>query len=381
MIVLALGSNSGGQLATGDMEDAHQLTPCIFKEPPGDDEAVEWTLCGGGNHVFLWSSSGTRLLACGANGDGELGMVESSNSTVLEWTPARLPGEDVKQVACGWNHSLLLDSHGNMYATGANSFHQLGAGLSKSSLARSRSWVAIGPELPISFVSVACGMRHSLALSSDGSVFGWGANRCGQLGLVPDKKNPNISAVTRVSDGLPPITMVACGRGHSILVSEDRVTVFVAGQDKYSQCGPAGAQPIVGTWRSFQLPRRAKKVCSGWDFGAVLLEPAAAPAGNNVVMWGRADHGQLAGSIAGGRSSELVEVPLPDVCDLACGSNHATALTSGGAAYMWGWNEHGNAGDPSLHDVYEPRRAVAGGPVDGVGCGFGNSYLIKLRSA
>ncbi|KAJ1729595.1 alpha tubulin suppressor [Coemansia biformis] len=354
--VLAFGSNSSGQLAIGTMEDAHRPVACMFAEDAGVI-AGTWHVCGGGNHAFMWSQDGTRLLASGSARDGELGMGSASSTPVTAWTPTELPAASVRQIACGWNHTLLLDSHGSVWAAGSNSFGQLGV-----QPMHAGAWTHVPPggggegSQPLEFAAVACGMRHSLALDRDGAVFGWGANRVGQLGIPPSRECPNVPAMARVSAGLPPIAMIACGRSHSVLVARDLTTVFVAGQDTYAQCGPSECTPVTGTWRTFQLPRPARKLCAGWEFCAVLLAPAEdGSADGRIVAWGRSDHGQLAHPTPGRRyCREPAEVPLADVRDLACGSNHCVALTRSGAVYAWGWNEHGNAGDPSLSSTCSP---------------------------
>ncbi|KAJ2491708.1 alpha tubulin suppressor [Coemansia sp. RSA 2050] len=364
-LVRALGSNSGGQLATGNLEDVHHLTATRFSSEISVDGA-QWRVTGGGNHTFMWTDNGATLLVCGSNGDGELALGSEVPSLVLCWTPVAFPGNHVQQIACGWSHTLLLNDRGHVYAAGSNAFGQLGTG-------PSAQWqrVATGPH----FVSIACGMRHSLALDKSGVVYGWGANRSGQLGIEPAKKQPNIPEAIPVSMGLLPIAMMACGRSHSILIAEDYKTVYVAGQDKYAQCGPSTTH-VSGTWRSFQLPGPALKLCSGWDFAAILLEGDR----TSLVMWGRSDQGQLACRVDGSYRRELGYVELPDVSDIACGSSHTVALTASGSVFMWGWNEHGNAGDPTLNNVYTPLcvqenhqlpRAV------GIGCGYGNSFIVS----
>ncbi|KAI9505153.1 regulator of chromosome condensation 1/beta-lactamase-inhibitor protein II [Coemansia spiralis] len=390
--ILALGSNSSGQLATGDMEDLHHLTICKFS----DEAAVLckynnwWKVHGGGNHAFAWSADSNSLLGCGSNREGELALNSEIDNTLqlFCWTPIALPdNQHIKQIACGWNHTLLLTRSGQIYSCGSGAFGQLGTGIhTDNKQTGSRSWVrpvVLNAELnsELVFKAVACGLRHSLALTSDGQVYGWGANRKGQLGIAPSKQSPNVCSMTCVSQGLLPVAFVACGRAHSILVACDGRTVYVAGEDKHAQCGPSSSQVVAGTWRSFQLPRRALKLCSGWEFGAVLLEPSSSePGGNSIAMWGRADHGQLSDGVMPKQTctKDLVHVPVSDVVDFVCGSNHTVAVTSDGVVYMWGWNEHGNAGDPSLNNVFLARRIDTGGLTTrpDIGCGYGNSYLV-----
>ncbi|KAJ2708629.1 hypothetical protein H4R19_004651, partial [Coemansia spiralis] len=178
------------------MDDAHRLVPCVFAGDPGADGA--WHVAGGGNHAFMWSHDGRHLLACGSSRDGELGLGAAGGAPLTAWTPAVLPAAGVRQVACGWNHTLLLDGQGCVWAAGSNSFGQLGHPPAQSGIAPSPGvWTQVVPDAavdarPPAFIAVACGMRHSLAVSADGAVYSWGANRSGQLGLAPDRKAPNI---------------------------------------------------------------------------------------------------------------------------------------------------------------------------------------------
>ncbi|KAJ2844837.1 alpha tubulin suppressor [Coemansia brasiliensis] len=373
MSVWALGSNSSGQLGTGNEEDAHYPTPSIL--PP---QARIGHIVGGGNHVFGWPRDGTQLYACGSNANGELGdthaldsRADKSESPQHQWRATKQPEGGIRQIACGWNHSLLLTNDGRVYATGSNRYGQLGNGAQDKGVFK---WAAVDT-MP-SIIAVACGMRHSMVLTESGQVYAWGANRSSQLGC---SSKASIPAPLCVSAGLPPIAMVSCGRNHSVLIAQDHRTVFVAGQDKYGQCGPSTSEFVAGTWRKFTLPGSARKLCCQWDACVVLLQPKQEV--GNLVMWGRADHGQLAAEANGGLSRMLVQVPLL-ADDVACGSNHTLAKTRDGLVYAWGWNEHGNAGDPKLQNVFVPREIVANSSVAdaasavGIGCGYGNSFVF-----
>lgn len=71
----------------------------------------------------------------------------------------------MRQVACGFNHSLLLSKEGFVYSMGSNEDGKLGLGLSTKDLAQSEA-----PRLIESIrmaKSVAVGLNHSLALGRD----------------------------------------------------------------------------------------------------------------------------------------------------------------------------------------------------------------------
>ncbi|KAJ1951895.1 alpha tubulin suppressor [Linderina pennispora] len=381
--IFALGSNSGGQLATGSLDDAHFLTETVFGQECGATGiAGDAVIAGGGNHTFLVRSKGRLLFGSGTNADGQLGIPTASSGPYLHWAPIQFPGESVYKIACGWSHTLLLNDTHRLFSAGSSGFGQLGIN-PEPRVSKAMQWseVSIGSSAKI--VDIACGMRHSLALTGSGDIFGWGANRCGQLGVPGTKKQPNVCEPILVSAGLPPISMIACGRSHSVAIASDRVTVFVAGQDKYAQCGPSSYDAVVGTWRSFRLSSPARKLCSGWEFGAVLLDPAeGSQTSRCVTMWGRSDHGQLGKmpmAMPGG-SRDTVDVALESaVVDIACGSNHTVAVLSNGSVWAWGWNEHANAGDPSLANVVCPRQlwpaAAAPGRLPSIGTGYGNTLI------
>jgi len=74
-------------------------------------------------------------------------------------------------------------------------------------------------------VQIACGVEHSIALTNDGEIYGWGSNAEGQLALghkvelvTKPTKIPNLDAV--------PITFIACGGYHTIAISKSGKLFF-----------------------------------------------------------------------------------------------------------------------------------------------------------
>lgn len=91
-------------------------------------------------------------------------------------------------IAAAENHSLCSTSDGAVFSWGSNGFGQLGTHLSRGqggSVGSRLSPRRVEGDLKHSFVlGVACGERHSVALTRLGEVFCWGDNKKGQLGVI-----------------------------------------------------------------------------------------------------------------------------------------------------------------------------------------------------
>lgn len=84
----------------------------------------------------------------------------------------------VTQLTCGHNHSIVVTNQSTVYAWGCNERGQLGLGDTKL---RSRP-VRVDRLWGIPVVTVAAGGEHSLAVTTNGMLFSWGSNSAGQLG-------------------------------------------------------------------------------------------------------------------------------------------------------------------------------------------------------
>ena len=135
----------------------------------------------------------------------------------------------IQQVACGDYHTLFLTRDSRVLACGANCCGQLGLGSQASSAEREPQIVAAlaGKEI----VSIACGSEHSVAVERGGVVWVWGRNIHGQLGNMahqlhyrPPDFPKEATPVKMVFDPLPPpveVRQVACGRDHTVVLFED----------------------------------------------------------------------------------------------------------------------------------------------------------------
>ena len=142
------------------------------------------------NNFSLALKADGTVSGWGDTGDGQLGAEYSSS--VL--TPQTIyvdgePMKDVKMVAVGMGHSLALLDDGTVYAWGNNTMGQLGINNDQETVVKRPTKVRgiagtgeLGVDTP-KIIAISAGANFSMALDDEGHVYTWGSNDLGQLGL------------------------------------------------------------------------------------------------------------------------------------------------------------------------------------------------------
>ncbi|CAL8329977.1 unnamed protein product [Merluccius merluccius] len=140
----------------------------------------------------------------------------------------------VLQVACGDHHCIVLTEDGKVLTWGSNARGQLGLTLPDSSVVDVQSPTPVAALSGAPLVQVTAGGSHSFALSVSGTVFGWGQNDVGQLGLgdTTDRATP----VTVECLHLKKTVAVSCGERHTAVLTKGGV-VFTFGGGGFGQLG------------------------------------------------------------------------------------------------------------------------------------------------
>jgi alpha-tubulin suppressor-like RCC1 family protein len=214
--------------------------------------------------------------------------------------------------------------------------------------------VAAGASAPgTTFIQIATGAHHTLALSPTGRLYAWGYNLDGELGNTPSGTPQEADAPVAVSPGASPagttFTEVAAGENFSVALSSAG-QLYAWGDNTIGQVGNGGSPSEVNTPLAVSagaIPpgTTITQIAAGGSFALVLSSTG------QVYGWGANTNGELGNGLTVGASLTPVAVsagvipPGTKIVQIAAGTNHGLALSSTGRVYAWGYNVAGQLGD------------------------------------
>ena len=343
----AFGSNGSGQLGIGSTDDVSSPTSCPIPEPlPGKLRRI----VAGGNHTLLLLDDGTVYFSGFQHGGGgfQTGSPSARSTIFEEAYISKTMGGKVKFCSAWWEGSVFVDNDDCIFTSGSGSKGERGteSSLGSVGLARLQDFPEDSTPDRGKIVDLASAVDHTVAVTSDGSVWGWGNGRKGQL----DFPNEVVTRPRKFTTSGHSVARAVCGRDFTFLIDKDG-THKIFGSNKWQLYENA---PAKGSdW---------KDVCASWGSLYILKKDG------EVISWGRNDHGQLC------------PPDLPKIDQIAVGSEHVIALTKDGRVIAWGWGEHGNCGVDTDEggDVKGRWTEIATEPderVVGVGAGCATSFF------
>ena len=301
---------------------------------------------------MLLSGDGA-LSAWGYNANGEMG-----NGTLLP-TEQRVPGPvtalppgvSVVAVSAGHDFTLALDTDGRVWAWGDNSAGQLGNGLFEEKQPTPGQVLEEQSGLPLNgVIAVSAGARHSLALRADGTVWAWGQNTHGQIGIGTFGTQQKTAIQV---PGLGGVTAISAGGFHSVALETggaEAGSLWTWGQNTYGGLGD-------GTTERRATPLKVMddvRAVFGAAYHTLALRPGGTASGT-----GRNDLGQLGDDTTTDRLTfGPALVGLGDIEALTASGVHSLALTSDGRVWATGNNNHGQLGDGTTVTKTSPVQAV-----------------------
>ena len=275
----------------------------------------------------------------------------------------------VPAVSAGVFHSLALKSDGTVWAWGYGRNGRLG----NNSIATTAIPVQVvgpgGTGLLTGVTGIAAGDTHSLALKSDGTVWAWGHGGVGQLGnnSAADSSIP-VEVVGPGGTGLlTGVIGISAGSGFSLALKSDG-TVWGWGDNEFVQFG-------MGNNSSYAIPVQVvgpggTGVMTGvTEIAAGAEHSLALKSDGTVWAWGYGFNGRL-----GNNSIATTAIPvqvvghggigvLTGVTGIAAGQGHSLALRTDGTVWAWGHGGNGGLGNNSTINSSVPVQVVGPGGV------------------
>ncbi|MCL2679555.1 MAG: hypothetical protein FWF18_04655, partial [Dehalococcoidia bacterium] len=214
------GYNASGQLGHGNMNEQEESPVQV-----GWDTDWEVVSAGGDHTVAI---KGGDLWGWGYNSVGQLG----DDPLMLHIAYARVLIDDNNtwiHVSAGNQHTVAVNDEGDLYTCGSNGSGQLGIGYGPH-----QSIMLEKVSLSGSVVNVSAGMFHTSVVLANGTLYSFGGNFNGELGI--GSSGPNQWEPVQEYHGNSDWEYVSVGSSYTMAVKNDG-TMWAWGNNLYGQLG------------------------------------------------------------------------------------------------------------------------------------------------
>lgn len=324
--VFLFGEGANGELGFGATKKAIDVKRPRYNENLSNHDVVK--IAAGGMHVLALTKD-NKILSWGVNDSGALGRDTSKADVKMRDLDADDSDSDSEDETGG-----LIDQEATPTAIPSEHF----------------------PE-GTKFVDIAAGDSCSFALTTEGTIYGWGTFRKNEGILGFGKKDITAKFPTHV-EGLAKVTQIVCGTNHVFALTKDG-NVYAWGNGQQNQLGrrlternlPEGLFPNKIGFRDLSFKRVSHKfvsIASGDYHGFAIAEDG------HIWSWGVNNYCET--GYPGNAGADDANVLTPRIVaslegksveSIAAGSHHNLAITKDGQALVWGRCDGSQTGLPS----------------------------------
>lgn len=323
----AWGNNDAGQLGDGTTADKYTITQV--------ETDNNWQSVSAGSNtsygiktdgtLWAWGNGGLGELGNGGFVFGEIGFDENNYS----YTPIQVGSENNwLSVNAGTGHVIALKANGTLWAWGYNAYGQIGDGTGSGGALNIKKYpTQIGTLTNWQYIN--CGFRSSFAIKSDGTLWAWGRNNFGQLG-VGDNIDKNVPTQVGTSTDWQSIS----SNGVATIAIKSNGTLWSWGGNQYWSLGTGEFSPNTNVPGQVGTASNWQSVSAGGQIKALKTN-------GTLWAWGEGFYGFGDGS----NISKDVPTQIGTQTDwsyiISGNATHSAVLKTNNTLWNWGWNSSG----------------------------------------
>lgn len=360
--------------------DEHGYGTIVTDEPTGHSLINMPRISAGSSHTCTIDKN--RTLWCwGDNTYGQLGCQGIKSGPGWKLPCACTVGSDWYKISVGGAHTCGIKTDLSLWCWGKDEDGQLGLGYQGDNL-----------KIPITqpfnvpgskWIEVSAGKDYTCGIKVDGTLWCWGDNLYGQLGLGPGDQYgqlglaPNHFTSPKRVFGHPSnaYISVAAGDKHTCAVRKDQ-TLWCWGDNSHGQLGLASNEGKNWPWQAGYSNEKWIYVTAGDAHTCAIM------ADGKLKCWGWNDKGQLGD---GTHTDKNVPTPIQIIAawtpnewrSVDAGGHHTCAVKKNeDALWTWGLNKDGQLGKNDTSNEAAPY------PLEDawISCSAGTSHTCGIKA-
>jgi len=276
-----------------------------------------------------------ELYVWGYNASGQL----AQNDTAWRSSPAQIPGTQWSQINATYASTRALKTDGTLWAWGYNPYGQLG----QNNKTYRSSPIQV-PGTQWDKIGTGEGNSVTFATKTDGTLWVWGYNYLGRLGLNDNANRSSPVQVPGTQWTNPHLN------GYASFCFKTDGTLWAWG---YNTSGQLGQNNLANYSSPIQVPGTQWTFISG-NLSAFTL---ATKSDGTLWAWGNNDYSKL-GQNNTTQYSSPVQIPgtqwSTNLKSIACDAYASYATKTDGTLWSWGYNPYGNLGQNNTTPYSSP---------------------------
>lgn len=248
-------------------------------------------------------------------------------------------------ISAGDDHTVAVASDGRVWGWGGNSGGELGDG---TTISRNSPVLVPRVQGMKRIVKVGTGQTFTLALDEAGCLWGWGAN---SYNVLSPSSTYRFTIPVKL-DFKTPISDFSCGNGH-VIATDRWGKIWTWGYNGYGQLGLGHTNAVASPTELSRPPGMGEIVSTAAsNYSTYGIDSAG-----KVWSWGYNYNGVLGDGTVTNRSVPVavsLSSGLPAIRSIGSKDGHVIAIGTNGTVWTWGYNGYGQLGTGNSNYSYTP---------------------------